>query len=297
MAAWRIADVDNSSELTSVSCPSASLCVAGDQPGNVLAGLGHTLSVVLGGTGSGKVVSSDLSISCTSSCSSSQAAGATVTLTATADDGSTFTGWSGGCTGAGTCAVGIDSDRTVTATFVRDPAPPGGGQTPPGGGHEGSGWPPPPPPPPPPPSPPPPRGPVVAVAKPSCRLHADGARISARVRIQRTRHGARRTLQPKRTVRLAARCDQAARLSLSATVTSVIRVGAGHAHGRTRSRIFHVGPVVARAMAGRALTLAMKLPAAALAAGSRDSVTFALTARNAHGSSVALSRIARLTLV
>ncbi len=260
-AAWRLVDVDNNSQLTSVSCPSVSLCVAGDQPGNALAGLGHTLSVALAGTGTGKVTSSDLSISCPSACSSPQAAGATVTLTAIADDGSTFTGWSGGgCTGTATCAVTIDADQTVTAAFHRDQAPPGGGQTPPGGGqtppgggqappgggHAGSGSPPPPPPPPtagqngsatPPPNTGP--GPLLTAPKPSCRLRADGDRISARVRIGRTRHGARRTIQPKRTLRLTVRCDQAARLSLSATVTSVVRVpGAGHGRKRTRSRAF-----------------------------------------------------------
>jgi hypothetical protein len=40
-----------------------------------------------------------------------------VTLTPTADAGSTFTGWSGACTGTGTCTVTMDQDRAVTATF------------------------------------------------------------------------------------------------------------------------------------------------------------------------------------
>jgi len=38
-------------------------------------------------------------------------------LTATAAAGSTFTGWSGACTGTGTCVVTMDQDRAVTATF------------------------------------------------------------------------------------------------------------------------------------------------------------------------------------
>ena len=79
--------------------------------------------------------------------------------------------------------------------------------------------------------------------------------------------------------------------------TSVVRVGAGHGRKRTRSRTFLVGPVTARAAAGRPLKLTVKLPAAALVARSHDSVTFMLTARNAHGSSVARARIPRLTLV
>jgi hypothetical protein len=41
-----------------------------------------------------------------------------VTLTATADTGSIFGGWSGGCTGSGECALTIDSDQVVTGTFT-----------------------------------------------------------------------------------------------------------------------------------------------------------------------------------
>ncbi len=55
--------------------------------------------------------------------------------------------------------------------------------------------------------------------------------------------------------------------------------------------------MTARAAAGRPLKLTVKLPAPALVAGSHDSVTFKLTARNPHGSSVAGARILRLTLV
>jgi hypothetical protein len=42
-----------------------------------------------------------------------------VTLSATADAGSTFTGWSGGgCSGAGACTVTMDGAKSVTATFA-----------------------------------------------------------------------------------------------------------------------------------------------------------------------------------
>jgi len=44
-----------------------------------------------------------------------------VTLKAEADDDSTFTGWSGGCKGKGTCLVTITKDVTVIATFVAKP--------------------------------------------------------------------------------------------------------------------------------------------------------------------------------
>src|SRR6266480_2885030 len=48
-----------------------------------------------------------------------------VTLTATADAGSTFTGRTGDCSGTGSCIVTMDQDRGVTATFdlVAQPGP------------------------------------------------------------------------------------------------------------------------------------------------------------------------------
>jgi hypothetical protein len=86
----------------------------------------HTLSVSKSGSGSGTVASSPAGISCGSTCSSSFGAGTQVTLTATADSGSTFTGWSGGgCSGTGACEVTLQSDTTVTASFtVNQPPPP-----------------------------------------------------------------------------------------------------------------------------------------------------------------------------
>jgi hypothetical protein len=52
----------------------------------------------------------------------SYAAGTMVTLTAAADSGSSFAGWSGGgCSGTGTCTVTVNSDQTVTATFTANP--------------------------------------------------------------------------------------------------------------------------------------------------------------------------------
>jgi len=77
-----------------------------------------TLSLTTSGTGSGTVTSSPNGIACNSSCSSGFTAGATVTLTAAASTGSTFLGWSGACTGTGTCTVGMSQARSVTATFT-----------------------------------------------------------------------------------------------------------------------------------------------------------------------------------
>ena len=46
-----------------------------------------------------------------------------VTLSAVADAGSTFGGWSGGCSGTDACQVTMDAAKTVTATFEPLPFP------------------------------------------------------------------------------------------------------------------------------------------------------------------------------
>jgi hypothetical protein len=49
--------------------------------------------------------------------------GTIVTVTHSADVGSTFTGWSGDCTGLGACAVTMDGPKAVTATFTLNQYP------------------------------------------------------------------------------------------------------------------------------------------------------------------------------
>jgi aryl-phospho-beta-D-glucosidase BglC (GH1 family) len=78
----------------------------------------YTLTVTKDGTGSGVVSTSPAGVSCGSTCSATFAAGTNVTLTATADSGSSFIGWSGACTGTGTCTVSMLSAKSVTATFI-----------------------------------------------------------------------------------------------------------------------------------------------------------------------------------
>ena len=77
----------------------------------------HLLSVSRTGTGTGTVFSSPGGISCGSACSASYASGTSVTLTASPSSGSTFGGWSGACTGTGTCTVSMSAARSVAATF------------------------------------------------------------------------------------------------------------------------------------------------------------------------------------
>jgi uncharacterized repeat protein (TIGR02543 family) len=76
------------------------------------------LTTTTAGTGSGTISSSPSGISCGSTCSSSFNSGTAVTLSAQAASGSTFSGWSGACTGTGACAVTMSASQSVSATFA-----------------------------------------------------------------------------------------------------------------------------------------------------------------------------------
>jgi hypothetical protein len=76
-----------------------------------------TLSVSKSGAGSGAVTSSPAGISCGSECSAKFAETQTVTLTATPASGSSFAGWSGACTGLGSCQVTMSAAKSVNAKF------------------------------------------------------------------------------------------------------------------------------------------------------------------------------------
>ena len=81
------------------------------------------LDVSLAGLGGGSVSSDVGAISCGATCSDIYTSGTSVTLTATPDANSTFTGWSGNatCPGTGTCQVLMSQARSVTATFAQIP--------------------------------------------------------------------------------------------------------------------------------------------------------------------------------
>lgn len=73
----------------------------------------YTLTTSTAGTGVGAIVASPAGPSHTE--------GTVVTLTATAEAGSSFAGWSGACTGtAATCSVTMNAAKAVTGTFLRD---------------------------------------------------------------------------------------------------------------------------------------------------------------------------------
>jgi Divergent InlB B-repeat domain len=79
------------------------------------------VTVIRGGSGSGSVSSAPAGITCGAGCSATFDPGQTVTLTATPDAGSRFSGWSGPCTGAApTCAFeAAVGTQAVQASFVK----------------------------------------------------------------------------------------------------------------------------------------------------------------------------------
>ncbi len=78
----------------------------------------QSLTVVRAGNGTGTVTSSPAGINCGATCSAGFASGAQVILTATPASGSTFAGFTGCDSVAGSaCSVTINAARSVTATF------------------------------------------------------------------------------------------------------------------------------------------------------------------------------------
>ena len=76
-----------------------------------------TFTVAKSGNGSGTVTAGG-AINCGATCAADFDTGTSVTLTAVPSSGSTFAGWSGPCTGIGSCTVWIDAAKTVTAKFT-----------------------------------------------------------------------------------------------------------------------------------------------------------------------------------
>ncbi|MDQ8042944.1 MAG: hypothetical protein AAGC49_14935, partial [Brevundimonas sp.] len=82
-------------------------------------GAPRAVTVTKEGTGSGRV--NGTLIDCGPTCAATVPHGTRVTMTPTAAPGSHFAGWSGACTGTGSCAVTVAGDTSLVATFTLDP--------------------------------------------------------------------------------------------------------------------------------------------------------------------------------
>ncbi|MBK1693639.1 hypothetical protein CKO09_02635 [Chromatium weissei] len=78
----------------------------------------YTLNITKKGTGTGIITSTDSKIDCGTDCNENYTTIKSVILKAVADVGSTFTGWSGACTGSSTCTISMNATQNVTATFT-----------------------------------------------------------------------------------------------------------------------------------------------------------------------------------
>jgi uncharacterized repeat protein (TIGR02543 family) len=77
----------------------------------------YTYTLTVTAQTGGSVSSQPTGISCPGTCSDNYGGGS-VTLTAAASAGYTFSGWAGDCSGTGTCSVMMDDSHFVTAQFV-----------------------------------------------------------------------------------------------------------------------------------------------------------------------------------
>jgi hypothetical protein len=95
-----------------------------DTSKNVTAGFTlnrYTLNVTKTGSGSGMVTSTPGGIDCGATCSAAYDYNTVVHLTAVADTGFTFAGWSGACSGTGECIVTMDGSKIITARMNLPP--------------------------------------------------------------------------------------------------------------------------------------------------------------------------------
>ena len=81
----------------------------------------QTYLLTVSTNGSGTVTSTDGGINCPGTCGNSYPVNTPVTLNATPAPGWSFAGWSGACSGTGSCTVTMTQDQSVTATFTQNP--------------------------------------------------------------------------------------------------------------------------------------------------------------------------------
>jgi hypothetical protein len=80
-----------------------------------------TFAVTVSLSGTGSVASAPSGIACPTACHTEFPSGSLVTLSASGVGGSTFSGWSGACSGTAPCAITGNVPVSVTATFAAAP--------------------------------------------------------------------------------------------------------------------------------------------------------------------------------
>ncbi len=120
--AWNVSFAYGDAVIESKAGMYPARCVRG---GEVMTLDEHALRVFKTGSGGGRVTSQAEGIDCGLDCRQGYAQNTRVNLTATAEFGSVFSGWSGGaCAGSQTtCSLTIDRDTDVTAEFTLIPKP------------------------------------------------------------------------------------------------------------------------------------------------------------------------------
>jgi hypothetical protein len=112
---------------SSGGCAGTATCtLAGNAPVAVTASFSLvTYPLTVTTAGPGTVTSSPSGINCGSVCSATYPSGAGLTLTATPNKNTLFTGWQGGgCSGtAATCTITMNAATAVSATFARKSGP------------------------------------------------------------------------------------------------------------------------------------------------------------------------------
>jgi endoglucanase len=79
-----------------------------------------TLTVTLSGSGTGSITSTPTGLTCNgTTCTGTFTKGAAVTLVPTPAAGAVFGGWTGACTGSGSCAPVVNANVAVTAEFLK----------------------------------------------------------------------------------------------------------------------------------------------------------------------------------
>ena len=109
IASWRW--LVGTAAMVIAACGGSSSVVQSVPTGGVL------LAVTFSDSGSGTVLLDASVGKCTLACDQRYPVGTKLTLTATADSGSVFGGWSGACQGNGTCELTLTADTAVNVSF------------------------------------------------------------------------------------------------------------------------------------------------------------------------------------